>query len=207
MPHDDKTVWNQKYTEAPEKWLDPDAFLLRSCERFLAGIQPGSALDVGGGAGRQAIWLAQQGWHVELVDVSDVGLRLAEENAERTLGKTRARELISRRQADLSSVRDLGREQYDLVIVFFFLRRELFPALARALKPGGTLIYRTYTIAQLGFERGPRDPRFLLEPGELREAFAALRILHYEETARDKAVAELVARKIAVASNREKNEA
>jgi tellurite methyltransferase len=124
-----------------------------------------------------------------------VGLRLAQQNAQRVLGRSNARQLIACRAADLRSVTDLGRERYGLVIVFFFLRRKLFPALVRALRPGGTLIYRTYTLAQLAFERGPRDPRFLLQPGELCEAFSGLEILHYEESATDKGVAELVARK------------
>lgn len=195
MPPDDKTVWNHKYTEAPEKWLEPDAFLLRAYSEFLAETPPGLALDVAGGAGRQAIWLAQQGWKVTIIDVSDVGLQLAKENAVRSLGPERAEELLSRRSADLRSLTDLGREQYSLVIVFFFLRRKLFPALMRALKPGGTLIYRTYTLAQLAFDRGPRDPRYLLQPGELRQAFSELEILDYEESAIDKGVAEMVARK------------
>lgn len=195
MPTDDRTVWNHKYAEAPGKWLEPDAFLLRACSQFLTKTPPGSALDVAGGAGRQAIWLAQQGWKVTIIDVSDVGLQLAKENAARTLGPARAEDLISRRSADLRSLTDLGLEQYDLAIVFFFLRRKLFPALVRALKPGGTLIYRTYTLAQLGFDRGPRDPRYLLQPGELRKAFSDLEILLYEESVKDKGVAELVARK------------
>lgn len=194
MPHDDKTVWNQKYSEAPEKWLEPDAFLIHAYEKFL-GKTPGRALDVAGGAGRQAIWLARQGWTITIVDVSEVGLRLAQENSKQALGPSGARKLISTQLGDLRSVNDLGHQEYDLVLVFFFLRRKLFPALVRALKPGGTLIYRTYTTAQLKFDHGPRNPRVLLQPGELRQAFSELDILHYQETAIEKGVAELVARK------------
>lgn len=195
MDHDDKTLWNQKYADEAHKWLEPDSFLVHAHEKFLSNRAPGLALDVAGGAGRHAIWLASRGWKVRIIDISDVGLQLARQNAARALGIERADELIMVEPADLNSTRDLGKEFYDLVLVFRFLNRELFPALIHALKPGGILIYSTYTIAQLNFAKGPRDDRFLLQPDELRGAFASLRILHYEETSQDKGIAELVAEK------------
>ena len=69
--------------------------------------------------------------------------------------------------SDLNTMQDLGRERYDLVVVFFFLQRELFPALISAIKPGGILIYKTYTTEQKNFAGGPSHPMFLLEPNEL----------------------------------------
>ena len=97
-------------------------------------------------------------------------------------------------------MQDLGREQYDLVIVFFFLQRKLFPALLDAIKPGGILIYKTYTTEQKNFSGGPSHPMFLLEPNEMLRAFSSLRVLHYHETIQDKGVAELLAQKIAISS-------
>ena len=120
---------------------------------------------------------------------------MAEKNASRALGPVAREFLITSEVADLHSVQDLGCEQYDLVLVFFFLQRELFPALAAALKPGGTLIYKTYTTAQKDFPGGPSHPMFLLKPNELLRAFSSLRVLHYHETVREKGVAELVGRK------------
>ena len=64
-----------------------------------------------------------------------------------------------------------------------------------ALKPGGNLIYKTYTTEQKNFAGGPSHPMFLLEPNELLHAFSSLRVLHYHETVQGKGVAELVARK------------
>jgi tellurite methyltransferase len=69
------------------------------------------------------------------------------------------------------------------------------PQIADALRPGGILIYKTYTREQLKMVGGPTHPMHLLEPNELQGAFSQLRILHYVETIEDKAVAELVARK------------
>ena len=148
-------------------------------------------MDVAGGVGRHAIWLAQQGWRVKLVDISEVGVQQAEENAKRT-GTASS---IVTEVRDLNSERDIGREQYDLVVVFFFLQRELFPALAAAIEPGGHLIYKTYTTEQPRLAGGPSHPVFLLQPNELLHAFTSLRILHYHETIQEKGVAELVARK------------
>jgi SAM-dependent methyltransferase len=205
MRVDEKSIWNTKYSEGSHASLEPDPLLVSAYEEFLAQRAPGSALDVAGGVGRHAIWLAQRGWRVKLLDISEVGIGLAEKNAARALGPVAKEFLIATEVADLNSVRNFGREQYDLVLVFYYLQRELFPALMAALKPGGLLIYKTYTTEQQriaseaaksgGRESGPSHPMFLLEPNELLRAFAALRILDYHETIAEKAIAELVGEK------------
>ncbi|MFL6311603.1 MAG: class I SAM-dependent methyltransferase [Terriglobales bacterium] len=195
MAIDEKSSWNKKYGEGSHGSLEPDPFLVSAYDEFLFGTTPGLALDVAGGVGRHAIWLAQQGWRTRLIDISDVGIGLAEKNASRALGPVAKEFLITSEVADLDSVQDFGREQYDLVLVFFFLQRKLFPALAAALKPGGHLIYKTYTTEQKNFVGGPSHAMFLLEPNELLHAFSSLRVLHYHETVQGKGVAELVARK------------
>jgi tellurite methyltransferase len=191
MSMDEKTLWNKKYSEGSHDSLEPDPFLKNAYGEFLFSQMPGTALDIAGGVGRHAIWLAQRGWRVNLLDISEVGVEQAQENAKTT--GTAA--FISTVVCDLITLQDLGRERYDLVIVFFFLQRELFPALVAALKPGGFLIYKTYTTEQQKFRGGPSHPLFLLEPNELLRAFPSLRVLHYHETIQEKGVAELVARK------------
>jgi tellurite methyltransferase len=195
MAIDEKSSWNKKYSEGSHSSLEPDPFLVSAYEEFVAGRPAGSALDVAGGVGRHAIWLARQGWRTRLIDISDVGIGLAEKNASRALGPVAKEFLITSEVADLDFVQDFGREQYDLVLVFFFLQRKLFPALVEAIKPGGTLIYKTYTTEQKNFAGGPSHPMFLLEQNELLRAFSSLRVLHYHETIQGKGVAELVARK------------
>lgn len=191
MQIDEKALWNRKYSERSHGSLDPDPLLLRAYDEFLAGLASRNALDVAGGVGRHAIWLAERGWHVKLVDISEVGIEQAKDNA----GRSAAASSIVTEVRDLNTAQDLGREQYDLVLVFFFLQRELFPALTAALKPGGHLIYKTYTTEQRRFEGGPSHPMFLLQPNELLHGFPSLRVLHYHETVQEKGVAELVARK------------
>jgi tellurite methyltransferase len=191
MGMDEKTLWDKKYGERSHSSLQPDPFLVSAYGEFLFGTTPGFALDVAGGVGRHSIWLAQRDWRVKLLDISEVGIQQAEENAKRT-GTANS---ISAHICDLNTTRDLGREQYGLIVVFFFLQRELFPALLDAIKPGGILIYKTYTTEQKNFSGGPSHPMFLLDPNELLHAFSSLRVLHYHETIQEKGVAELVARK------------
>jgi tellurite methyltransferase len=191
MQIDEKTLWDKKYRERSHGSLEPDPFLLIAHAEFLSASPVGLALDVAGGVGRHAIWLAQRGWRVQLMDISEVGLAQARENA----GRSVAGSSIATELRDLNTAQGLGRDQFDLVMVFFFLQRELFPALITALKPGGHLIYKTYTTEQQRFDGGPTHPMFLLQPNELLHAFSSLRVLHYHETTEGKGVAELVARK------------
>ena len=191
MGMDERTLWDKKYREHSHSSLEPDPFLVSAFDEFLTGSAPDLALDVAGGVGRHSIWLAQRGWRVKLLDISEVGIKQAEENAHRA-GVAAS---ISAEICNLNTMHDLGQQQYDLVLVFFFLQRKLFPALISALKPGGLLIYKTYTTEQKNFAGGPSHPMFLLEPNELLHAFSSLRVLHYHETIQDKGVAELVARK------------
>src|SRR5579859_1687683 len=193
MAADERALWNRKYREGSHHSLEPDPLLVSVYEEFLSKKDPGSALDVAGGVGRHAIWLAQRGFRVKLVDISEVGIDLAKKNAELALPTTGRDTLITTEIVDLNSARDMGREEYDLVLVFYYLQRELFPALISALKPGGILIYKTYTTGQRRFSGGPSHPMFLLEPNELLRAFGSLRVLHYHETMTEKGVAELVA--------------
>jgi len=218
--HDETTIWNQKYREGSHTSLSADPFLLAAYSEFLAGTQTGIALDVAGGIGRHSLWLAERGWKVNLVDISGVGVNLAQENFHRrqylhvvgantpvvevfeepTLAPVEEHPALFTEQLetevlDLSRVHDLGHEQYDLILVFFYLQRSLFPALFSALRPGGFLIYKTYTTESRRLGRGPTHPLHLLQPNELLCAFQSLRILHYHETVSEKGIAELVAQK------------
>ena len=84
MEIDEKASWNKKYSEGSHGSLDPDPFLVTAYDEFLASRSPGIALDVAGGVGRHAIWLAQRGWRARLMDISEIGIQQAEENAKQT---------------------------------------------------------------------------------------------------------------------------
>jgi tellurite methyltransferase len=205
MQPDEKALWNEKYSAGSHTSLEPEPLLVKAYSEFHAGSPPGYALDVAGGAGRHALWLALRGWQVKLVDVSEAGVALARENAARIFalpilgspptGSASRGPLLETEVMDLRSAPNLGYEQYDLVLVFFYLQRELFPSLISALKPGGLLIYQTFTGERRRFRGGPANPEYRLRPQELQQAFHSLQSLHYHETTQGRGTAELVARK------------
>jgi tellurite methyltransferase len=187
---DEREHWNQKYREKPEAWRTPDAFLAEAYGGFIQPAFPGggTALDVAGGAGRHSIWLAERGWEVTLIDILDFAVELARQNA--GILSPHIRFVVD----DLTGFW-AAQTHFDVVMGFFYLEREIFPDILRALRLGGLLVYKTYTIEQLSRKGGPKDPAYLLGAGELRQMVGGLEILHYQETVGDKATAEVVARK------------
>lgn len=154
----------------------PAPFLEEVLPRLaVPGAEPLHALDLAAGAGREAVFLAMNGWDVEAVDDDpDILARaaaLAERHGVRIITTVRD---LERRGVELPA------ERFALVTVFRFLHRPLFPAIARAIAPGGWLVYETFRRAQARFGR-PTHPRFLLDDGELSSAFPGLTVEHYEE--------------------------
>lgn len=182
--------WNQKYRENPGAWLEPDRFLAWAFSAYIQPLFPrgGSALDLAGGAGRHAIWLAKQGWDVTLMDVSETGVELARQNAGPLAPHIHV--VIN----DLTQFR-ASQTQFDVVMGFFYLAREIFPEIEKAVRPGGLLLYKTYTTDQLKLPSGPKDASHLLAAGELSRLVKGMRVLHFREAVAEKATAEIVARK------------
>ena len=185
---DDRERWNRKYRESPDSWLEPDGFLAHAFDEYLRPLFPdgGSALDLAGGAGRHAIWLARQGWEVTLMDISETGVEQARQKA----GPFASH--IHFAIDDLTHF-TASQTQFEVVMVFFYLERRIFPEIVKAIRPGGLLIYKTYTRANL--EGGPKDAAYLLAEGELLRLAQGLRVLHYREAVAEKAAAELIAKK------------
>jgi tellurite methyltransferase len=75
------------------------------------------------------------------------------------------------------------------------LQRSLFAGIERALRPGGMLLFETFTRAQMGLSGGPQNPEFLLENGELRGAFPTLKTIFYRELHAGKGIASLLAQR------------
>ena len=185
----ERVRWNQKYRENPGAWLEPDPFLAWAFSGYIQPLFPrgGSALDLAGGAGRHSIWLAKQGWDVTLIDISETGVELAQQNAGPLAPHIHC--VID----DLTQFQ-ATQTQFDVVMGFFYLERDIFPAILQAVRPGGLLLYKTYTIDQLKLAGGPKEPSHLLLPGEILRLASGMRVLHYGETVAEKATAEIVAR-------------
>jgi SAM-dependent methyltransferase len=138
--------------------------------RFLPLIQPGGrVLDLAAGNGRHTRLLIDRGYDVHAVDREIALLApLASQRCE-----------VEAADLETGDAWNLGND-YDGIIVTNYLFRPLLSAIARALAPGGILIYETYAQGNERFGR-PRNPDFLLRPGELLRAFATLTVVAFEE--------------------------
>jgi SAM-dependent methyltransferase len=152
----------------------------------------GRALDVACGRGRHALLLAERGLAVVAVDRDEAAIEGLRTEAARRLLPLAARVVdLEATQADLG----LGEEAYDVVVVFHYLHRPLFPALLRALAPGALLIYETFTVDQARLGK-PTNPDFLLQHGELRQRLGSLTIVRERDGVFEgRHVAAVVARK------------
>ena len=152
----------------------------------------GKALDVACGEGRNAIFLAKNGYDVDAIDISGVAVERGRSTAEQDNVK------VNFMQADLENYQ-IPEETYNVIINFNYLQRTLAPTIKRGLKRGGVLIFETFTLEQQGIGP-PKNPEFLLKPNELLKLFEGLHIFFYREgifeEERKKAIASLAGKKL-----------
>lgn len=148
-------------TGAGEMILTPSEWVLR----WAHVVERGPVLDVACGEGRHAIFFAERGFEVSAVD-----------RAARVIPG------VHFVQADLEdgSPWPLGERRFAAIVVTNYLHRPLFPRLAQSLEEGGVLIYETFMLGNERYGR-PSNPAFLLQPGELLQAFGALGVIAFEQ--------------------------
>lgn len=173
MSVEDRRRWDEIFRQRVNKPYPPPDPLLLQYTPPVAPERETRALDLAGGLGQNGLWLASQGYIVDVMDISRVALKRA--RAEMALRNLRTVNLI---QVDLDKL-ELDDDTYDLICVFRYLKRPLFPLLKRTLRPGGRLIYETYNRQYL--EQVPGfNPDFLLDVGELAEIFTDWDILFHD---------------------------
>jgi len=154
----------------------PSPFLVAQLPR----LPRGKALDVATGRGRNAHFLATRGFSVHGIDRNREALELLDAQAQEAGGLPITTEYIDL-ETDDRSPPDLGTEMYDVILVFFYLYRPLFPQLIQALKPGGVIVYETFLLENYLHRQHPRRKEFCLKPNELLTLFRKIQILHYDE--------------------------
>lgn len=155
----------------------PARFLVEQLYR----LPRGRALDVASGAGRNAMYLAANGFQVDCIDRDEQALIALNSMAQaRSLSSTLSTRTIDL-ETDPAHIPDLGTAQYEVIMVFFYLYRPLFPRLIQALKPGGILVYETFTIANHLTHQHPKRREFCLEPNELLRLLSPLHVMFYDE--------------------------
>ena len=176
--------WNDRY-RAGETDGEPTPLLAR----MAGALQPGKALDLASGTGRNALWLAQNGWTVTAVDGAPAAIEIL-------LRKAATEKLaIDCRVANLERGEyELKPAAWDLVAMCYYLQRDLFEPAKKAVAPNGMLLAIVH-ITEPGEE--PTSTR--MKPGELKSYFQDWEILHYFEgkpadTAHRRSVAEVAAK-------------
>lgn len=167
-----QALWDERHAARdPIESHEPDPTLVDE----IGSLPPGRALDLGAGDGRNAVWLASQGWQVTAVDFSQVAL-------DRGRGRATASGVEVEWQLANLLEWSPGASRFDLVTLFFIHlppdeRRDVYARAAAAVAPGGTLLIvghdRTNLADGVG---GPQDPDVLFAPGEVAADLAGFRI-------------------------------
>ena len=178
--------WDRRYAQVANLWsAKPNRFLVAE----VAGLEPGSALDLACGEGQNAIWLAQLGWTVRGVDYSGVAIEKARARASRD-GVD-----VDFVQADLVTYKPEA-AAFDLVLVLYLHipegeRHAIHARAARAVAPGGTFLLvghdRTNLTEGVG---GPTDTGLLYTPEDIAAELDDLEIERAERVLRDVAGAD-----------------
>jgi SAM-dependent methyltransferase len=158
--------WNARYrTENPHS--EPAPLVVQTA----SGLPPGRALDLACGAGRNALWLARNGWSVTAVDGAEEAIailrrRAAEQNLE-----------IATHVANLERGEfHIEPGAWDLVAMCYYLDRRLFAPARNGLAPDGILLAIVHIT-----ETGEKPTKTRMRPGELKDSFPDCEILHYFE--------------------------
>lgn len=183
--------WDLKYEQGLPSLTEPDPFFISAYEEFVYPSFPnaGVALDLAGGLGRHALWLAKRKWQVSVVDVSEVAIQKLKQTA---LQQKLELDLLV---ADASDYK-FEPERFDVIVLFYHLDRGLFREIVSSLKPGGLLICKMGLLwsADVNSSSEGKNP---LVRNELPSLVPGLHVLHHmERPVRDRGVAEFVGRKI-----------
>ena len=187
------TDWDERFVSGAYPRTPEPSTVLRSYE---PSIPDGRALDVAAGTGRNAVFLAEQGYTVDALDASRDGLAIVRERiTERGLSDN-----VETIQGDVSTY-SFPIEAYELVTMSYFHTLDRFADLAEALVPGGYLFIEGHLRSAESTPSGPSDDRYRFAANELLRAGLGLTVLYYDETTQERpedkrrATARLLARR------------
>lgn len=167
-----RQMWNDRYADKDLIWsAGPNELFAREVKN----LRPGKALDVACGEGRNAVWLAEQGWDVTAIDFSDVAIE-------------KGRQIAARREVNVNWITEdvsswqLPRREFDLVAVLYLHttideREQWLENVISSIKPSGTFIYIAHDIDNIKTGvGGPQDPTLLPTMAEITSALKGFSI-------------------------------
>lgn len=170
----ERNDWEERYESGD---YSPRSYPSRLLTEYVEWAPDGRAVDMATGTGRNALFLAERGYDVDALDVSEAAIREAERNAEE-------------RGVDVNWIcvdvdeYEFHDETYALAVVSFYHDPRLVSRLVDALEPGGLLVYEHHVRTSEDVERGPGDDH-RYRPNELLGAASELTILLYREGVRE----------------------
>ncbi|WP_281556748.1 class I SAM-dependent methyltransferase [Thalassomonas sp. RHCl1] len=170
--------------------------LTLACQQNKAESLP--VLDLACGFGRNGLYLLKQNLPVVFADINPDALAQVEQQANALTKHGQALASYWHQDFELPGSAPLKDKRFSAVVVFRYLHRPLMAQIKEAIIPGGVIVYETFTRAQAEFGR-PKNPDFLLEPGELADCFANWHVRHYfEGIVQSKGTKQALARIVAV---------
>ena len=185
-----RSHWDLKYEQGLPSLEKPDHFFLSAFNQFVASSFPdgGTALDLAGGVGRHALWLAKRNWQVTVVDISEVAIRKLGQKTQQ-LGLTMNLFALDAKEYAFEPA------SFDLVVMFYHLDRDICSQVLSTLKPGGFLLCKSSVCCDSYEGVAPANLRPLAK-SEILSLFPGLLVLHHQERpVRDRGVAEYVGKK------------
>jgi len=170
----DRLRWDAVYRETQAAAYPPPDPLLFEYTPPVEDEAEHRAMDLAAGVGQNGLWLATQGYLVDVADISRIALTRAQNEATR-----RGLRNLNFLQLDLDDAM-LPADSYEVLSVFRYLKRDLFPQIRATVCPGGRVVYETFNVRYL--DTVPEFNRaYLLELGELAGYFADWRILFHAD--------------------------
>ncbi|MBU0720111.1 methyltransferase domain-containing protein [bacterium] len=161
---EDKERWNKRFVEFPM----PEG-VSAIVEKYVVNAAVGQALDLACGTGRNTHYLADKGFLVDAVDISDYALERVKNSS-----------TITKIDADLDKY-NITPNKYDLIVNINYLNRRLVSQMKDALKNGGVLIFETFIVAHGDYKHETMNLDYLLRKNELLHSFIGLDVVYYEE--------------------------
>ncbi|MCW8894477.1 MAG: methyltransferase domain-containing protein [Sulfurimonas sp.] len=161
---EDKQRWNERYLDNP---MPQEVSPL--VEKYIEHAHVGQAIDIACGTGRNTHYLADLGFLVDAIDISDYALERVKNSS-----------TINKIDADLDKY-NLTPNKYDLIVNVNYLNRRLVSQMKDALKSGGVVMFETFIVAHGDFKMPTTNLDYLLRKNELLHSFIGLDVIYYEE--------------------------
>ena len=161
---EDKQRWNERYLDNPmPQTVSP------LIEKYIEHANVGQAIDIACGTGRNTHYLADLGFLVDAIDISDYALDRVKNSS-----------TINKIDTDLDKY-NLTPNKYDLIVNVNYLNRRLVSQMKDALKSGGVVMFETFIVAHGDFKMPTTNLDYLLRKNELLHSFIGLDVIYYEE--------------------------